>query len=217
MQRCRACRSFTPGSGGWELDWHPVPLLELALFRRSRAQESAIGLRYETSALAPYLAMDLVDASFPARDVRLGREQLTGISRRPVAHVHLRGHRPGVIAGRSPRHHLVEERGQDAAVDLVLPPDIVSTRQPFGAGHPIAELDLQAHADNVLATAREAVVIGEGVAPAIPTLDDSAGSVVLPRSWARPWRAPGSGAHQASSSSSSQPRPSSSSRLRRRQ
>src|SRR5438270_1216119 len=195
MQRCRACRSFTPGSGGWELDRHPVALLELALFRRSSAQESAIGLRDDASALASHLAVDVVDASLPAGDMRLGREQLTGISRRPVAQVHLRSHRPGVIARWSPRHHFVEERGQDASVDLVLPPDIVRARQPLGAGHPVAELDLQTHPDRVLATAREAVVIGKGVAPAMPTLDDPAGSALLPRGWPLPRRAAGGGPH----------------------
>src|SRR5438128_8681800 len=176
MPGCRACRSFAPGPRGWELDRHPVPLLELALFRRSRPQESAIRLGDEASALAAHFAMDVVDAPLAAGDARLGRKQLTGIGRRPVAQVHLRGHRPGVVARRSPGHHLVEERGEDAAVDLVLPAYVVSARPPFGAGHPIAELDLQAHPDRVLTTAREAVVIGECVAPAVPTLDDPAGS-----------------------------------------
>ncbi len=70
---------------------------------------------------------------------------------------------------------------------LLLPAHEVPVGDPLGAGGLVAELDLQVHADGVLAPAGEAVVVGERVAPPIGGDQHAAG---------------GKAAHQASSSSS---------------
>src|SRR5207237_10384298 len=88
--------------------------------------------------------------------------------------MHLRGHGPRVVAGGSPGHDLVEQRRQDAAVDLVLPADVVGPSTPFSARCAVAELDLQAHPDRVLAATSDAVMVCEGVASPIAALHDPA-------------------------------------------
>src|SRR2546423_3464466 len=170
---------FTPRSGGRELDWHPVALLELPLLGRARAQEAPIGFRDYPTAVAAHLPVHLIDAPPASGDRRLCGQQLPGIGGCAVSHVHLRGHGPGVVAGGSPGHHLVEQRGQDPAVDLVFPANVVLAGTPLRAGRSFAELDLEAHADRVLPAAGEAVVIRECVSASVLALDDPAGLLAL--------------------------------------
>src|SRR5439155_14070308 len=209
---------FTACTSRRELDGHAVPLLQLALFGRGGAQEPTIGPRDQAITLAANFAVHLVDPSLAAFDAGLCDEQLARICRCAIAQMHLRGHRPGVVAGWSPGHDLVEQRGQDPTVDLVLPTDVVGPGAPFGASSAIAELDLQAHPDRVLAATGETVVVCKGVASPVAALDDPAGPAFLPLGCSTlSSRVPDCRAHQRSSSSSCQPSPSSSSRLGRRQ
>ena len=123
--------------------------------------------------VAAHVAPDVVDAPSSLGDPSARRERLAGVGGGAVADPHLGRDGPRVEAGRRPGHHLVEQRGQQAAMDLVLPADEIRARRPGGRGGPLAELDLEPHADRVRVATREAVVVGERVASPVAADDEA--------------------------------------------
>ena len=157
----------------------PVARLQLLLARLGGAdvrrlgagQQRAVRLVQDHALGGEHAAADLEDAA-------LGADRPADRNRTLELHVHARGDAPHVVVDERPRHHLVEDRAQDAAVRDSLP-----AGEPVGQRHLrpaaiAAGVQVQVQAVDVERPAGEAVVRGQDdPAPPDANVPDDRGRV----------------------------------------